>query len=478
MAPATFDFFVLTGDANHDRYVDAADQAIVTADMGKSGMTFAQGDFNGDGKVDAADQAILDAAWHTYLPAPDGDVAVPQGAGDTNYVLKLEVGGGLVDVWNGGSTTAPPLYRIPVTALSSLSLTGGSGNDALTVDLSNGNPLPAGGATFDGGAGANGLRVIGGPGDDAVTLGAASLSIGGRTVRVANTTSFQFPGGSGGSDLIYVSAGTWQVDADTPTGTPNVSLLVSGGATAVSLASGQHLANLAISDGTVTMAAPGAALSVSGSLTINGVGTLDLGSGSLLAPSANVATYVQRAAGAPLPSGMNACTGPGLTNSLVRADAANGNAEALAVGYFDSRDDAQTGLSVPDGYTLVKVTVYGDATGDGVNDTADFTVWRNNFFKGNRWSQGDFNYDGVVDTADFTVWRNHFYDAVGGVSSDAAAQVVPAATVAPVVPMATTKSAPQPAHCRRLAPWRRVARQRRAETLQAEPSAARRHGAG
>jgi hypothetical protein len=129
---------------------------------------------------------------------------------------------------------------------------------------------------------------------------------------------------------------------------------------------------------------------------------------------------------------VHAWDGTGLTSSYVQADAANNNAKALALGYFDALDNATTNLNLPAGKTLVKFTVYGDATGDGVNDTADFTVWRNNFFKGNRWSQGDFNYDGVIDTADFTIWRNNFFKhasgpTAGGAAAAAAAAAAPAA---------------------------------------------------
>jgi hypothetical protein len=89
--------------------------------------------------------------------------------------------------------------------------------------------------------------------------------------------------------------------------------------------------------------------------------------------------------------------------------------------------------------------VYGDATGDGVNDTADFTVWRNNFFKGNRWSQGDFNYDGVIDTADFTIWRNNFFKHASGPTAGGAAAAATAAATAAAVTLTGSASAAAPA---------------------------------
>jgi ELWxxDGT repeat protein len=113
----TFTFEHLAGDANHDGYVDDADQAILTNHLGQTGMTFAQGDFNGDGTVDAADQAILTGNWHFYLPA---DSALTL-AGGGSYRLTPQPGG-MLDVFAGASPT--PVYRIPSGALTTLRIQG------------------------------------------------------------------------------------------------------------------------------------------------------------------------------------------------------------------------------------------------------------------------------------------------------------------------------------------------------------------
>jgi hypothetical protein len=51
-----------------------------------------------------------------------------------------------------------PINTSPISleAINTLSIRGGTGGDALTVDLANGNPLPGGGTTYDGGNTANG----------------------------------------------------------------------------------------------------------------------------------------------------------------------------------------------------------------------------------------------------------------------------------------------------------------------------------
>ncbi len=50
--------------------------------------------------------------------------------------------------------------------------------------------------------------------------------------------------------------------------------------------------------------------------------------------------------------------------------------------------------------------VPGDGNLDGVNNLADYTVWRNNY--GATTGAGDYNGDGKADAADYTVWRDNF----------------------------------------------------------------------
>jgi hypothetical protein len=64
------DFFVLPGDINRDRSVNATDFAILAGNFGKVGQTYAQGDLNGDGFVNATDFAILAGNFGRSVPAP------------------------------------------------------------------------------------------------------------------------------------------------------------------------------------------------------------------------------------------------------------------------------------------------------------------------------------------------------------------------------------------------------------------------
>ena len=64
-------FFVLVGDANRDRAVNALDFNVLATHYGTSGATtLDQGDFNFDGHVDSLDFDALAAGFGTRLPSP------------------------------------------------------------------------------------------------------------------------------------------------------------------------------------------------------------------------------------------------------------------------------------------------------------------------------------------------------------------------------------------------------------------------
>jgi hypothetical protein len=61
------DFFVMPGDANHDRSVDVSDLGILATNWQGIGKTFSQADFNYDGKVDVSDLGIVATYWQATL---------------------------------------------------------------------------------------------------------------------------------------------------------------------------------------------------------------------------------------------------------------------------------------------------------------------------------------------------------------------------------------------------------------------------
>ena len=78
---ATVDFFYLTADANHDRFVNTLDFMALAQNFNKTGMKYANGDFNYDGVVNALDFNILATNFgrslHAAGPsAPISDLAI------------------------------------------------------------------------------------------------------------------------------------------------------------------------------------------------------------------------------------------------------------------------------------------------------------------------------------------------------------------------------------------------------------------
>jgi hypothetical protein len=83
----TCDFFQLTGDANHDRYVDIVDLGVVGSNWQQSPRGWAQGDFDYSGLVDIVDLGIVGSNWQAHLAAPAASAdsvnrsPIPSGAG-------------------------------------------------------------------------------------------------------------------------------------------------------------------------------------------------------------------------------------------------------------------------------------------------------------------------------------------------------------------------------------------------------------
>jgi len=67
----------LTGDADGNGIVDAADAATLAANWLGTNKTWSEGDFNGDGKVNDLDAALLAANW---LKTGAATAAVPEPA--------------------------------------------------------------------------------------------------------------------------------------------------------------------------------------------------------------------------------------------------------------------------------------------------------------------------------------------------------------------------------------------------------------
>jgi hypothetical protein len=66
----SYDYFVLNGDANHDRTINTLDFTALAQNFNNASATFSQGDFNYDGVVNVLDFNILATKFGTSLAPP------------------------------------------------------------------------------------------------------------------------------------------------------------------------------------------------------------------------------------------------------------------------------------------------------------------------------------------------------------------------------------------------------------------------
>jgi autotransporter-associated beta strand protein len=193
------------------------------------------------------------------------------------------------DVYLGNSLdTVSYAYSVPIAGLSQWQVSGPSGA-LLAVDFSNGNPLPAGGLTFNNtpGTTGNSLVIEGTSGNESVLVSAGSVTVNGLpAIQSSNVQSFGF--NLAGQDNLTVSGAAIAVNATIGISS-GTTVTVTGGGTVdlngqtdtvagVVLAGGSIVdgtllaASYAVQDGTID-----ANLSGSGGLTKTTAGTVTLG---------------------------------------------------------------------------------------------------------------------------------------------------------------------------------------------------------
>jgi hypothetical protein len=260
------DFFALGADANHDRHVDAADQAILTAHLGQSG-TFSVGDFDYNGTVNSADQAILNAQLKLWLP-PVGSLPLTATAGDDSYKLRKE-SSSIVDLYAAADVS--PTYRLITAPVSSMTFAGGGGNDTLMVDASNGDPLGAIPMSFDGGnAGADVLRFVGSSAIS-VTINPTTMADGG-TLTYGGVENVRLDGGrlnslalDGGVAISMTAASGTPLNVDTISAANGAKLDLRGNGLIVRSTAGEQSGELTqatamIAAGTIFTSSPTSSL--------------------------------------------------------------------------------------------------------------------------------------------------------------------------------------------------------------------------
>jgi probable HAF family extracellular repeat protein len=376
--------------------------------------------------------ASLNGTLTGYLMTPTSAITGPL-ASNTFYIRK-NADNAHVDVWTNTTPGNAPPTQYVLGSTPTFQILGGSGADAVTLDLSNGNPFAYEGLYFDGAGGVNTLKIIGTSSDDTITANATSLRFvggagGGTVAPVAynNLQGIQFVGGSGGNDTLNVTQGNFTIDASTDTGTPNVSVNVSAGA-AVTFATDQRLAALNLNGGSASIISATPRTLNTAALSITGAtGKLDLGSSKLLTntAAATIRTYLLGA----YTANQDWSGATGITSTRVAA-----NPTLYTIGYANGNDPStqDAGIAVSPGQTLVCPTLTGDANLDGkVNffDISQLLGYKYNTTQPASYTDGDLDYSGKVDFFDLSLILSANYNS-GAVfsSAGAPAAVTPAAS--------------------------------------------------
>jgi hypothetical protein len=302
------------------------------------------------------------------------------------------------------------------------------------VDFTNGNPVPIGGISFDGGAGSSGnLLVVDGSGNaDTATLSSNSIVFdGAAAITYANTQSLTlntaagndtitqiaqpavpnvvFNGGTG-NDTLNINAGAFSFSSDAGAGTSSLTVNATGGGSSVSFTGGQHLSALNLTSSAAAIMTA-AALDLSPSMMH--VNTLSFDSSNTKLDLVN--------------------------NELLTGNSLTSVRSLISQGHLWTSIGSRVvgSLDIGGGQVEARPTLAGDTNLDGAVDVADLGNLATNFgfSTGGVWGQGDFDYNGSVDVADLGDLATNFGLSIGGGSGSAAS---PAAMATSVVSSATS----------------------------------------
>jgi subtilisin family serine protease len=319
----------------------------------------------GSGVTDAAGNPPTGDAVRTFkvqLPMFRGDAP---GTTSDSWHVRLQPGGANVEVFENESTLVTPTYLISTTALGLMTFEGLAGNDTLTINYSNGNPLPGG-------------------------------------VRFIN---------SGHSTIRIMGGGTFPMTTNPATDTPALTVELLGGSIQFA-APLVELAALNVGSDTATVTAAGNRVLKTKSLLI-GAGSLDLTDNDLIvdytgaSPLAAIRSW--------LTAGRNNGTWNG--SGIRSSSAASQPNQITGLGALESAAYiAANGTSVFSGQSLdstavvVKYTYNGDTDLNGVVDFDDYARIDTAFLGAGSgtWLEGDSDYSSVIDFDDYALIDSAF----------------------------------------------------------------------
>jgi hypothetical protein len=342
--------------------------------------------------------------------------------------LRLATDGQTLDIYYNNTGAGAPALTYALANLSTLTATGTSGNDQLTVDYSNGIPIPPGtGFTYDGLGGTNTLEVIGTAGNDVIGYNASTVTVGASTVTYANVQN-RIVQPLAGSDTLSIASGIAVSFPVAPAG---------GGFVTRTLASLTLANNASLTVPTAATRSTDRTLLIVQAATLGTGATLDLGGNDAEFTTASLATVngwiktgynAGKWNGAGIDSSFAATSAGQLTGLGVIQNNQSGSALFTASHPFDSTAPGSSAV-------LVKYTYYGDANLDGKVDGSDYARIDNGYLNHlTGWFNGDFNYDGFNNGSDYTLIDNA-YNTQGASLAAQVAPVTPAMANRAIVPL-------------------------------------------
>lgn len=193
-----------------------AGATLTTADQ----QNWTLGNLNGLDSIDGSYQLIVnpagwgvaDSSGNPMTAAAVGSWTMNASTLEGNPVINIyrivtdPADSTLADVYINDSTNTPT-YVASLAGFSQWTFNAEPG-DRLTVDFTNGNPLPLGGLTYNGASGAGGdaLMIVGTAGNDAVTATATQITVNAAApITYSNLDSFAFNFGPGHDTLASIA---------------------------------------------------------------------------------------------------------------------------------------------------------------------------------------------------------------------------------------------------------------------------------
>ncbi len=331
----------------------------------------------------------------------------PSISGSTDY-LRLDSTGTYVEFYENGSPSGQPTFLISQSAISTISVTGTGSGGQLTVDLANGNPLPAGGTTYAGGAGTDSLVLANVPATAAVSCDESQVIVNGRSVVLTSAETVTLAAATVGS-LAISGGATLSVPSLAGRVFSTAELSITGSAV------------LDVADNDIVVSYPGASplIPLCGWVANGRIGIGPRIVGTVAAPPADM-TF-----------GM-------VDNNMLHLAAWQGQSIAQGSNFNQ---------------VILKRTYVGDTNLDGQVTEADCANVIANQGHSGGWFEGDVNYDGIITADDLAAIRSHMGS---GVPSEFGPSLLAAPQLVQAAPKVAAKVAAKkkPAHHKPAAPRR------------------------